>query len=54
MPRAQVMSLSDAAAERVRELMASKDPPLAGIRVGIKKGGCAGMEYTMDAVAEAD
>ncbi|MEM0907728.1 MAG: iron-sulfur cluster assembly accessory protein, partial [Pseudomonadota bacterium] len=47
-------SLSDAAAERVRELMASKDPPLAGIRVGIKKGGCAGMEYTMDAVAEAD
>ncbi|MEM9221772.1 MAG: iron-sulfur cluster assembly accessory protein [Pseudomonadota bacterium] len=48
------MTLSDAAAERVREIMARQDPPLAGLRVGIKKGGCAGMEYTMDAVEEPD
>jgi len=48
------MTLSEAAAARVRELMTSADPPLAGLRVGIKKGGCAGMEYTMAAVAEPD
>jgi iron-sulfur cluster assembly protein len=54
MPLSAVMTLSEVAAARVRELMAQSDPPLAGLRVGIKKGGCAGMEYTMDAVAEAD
>lgn len=53
MPRPAVMTLSDTAAERVREIMARQEPPLAGLRVGIKKGGCAGMEYTMDAVSEA-
>ncbi|MEM7694343.1 MAG: iron-sulfur cluster assembly accessory protein [Pseudomonadota bacterium] len=51
---AAIMSLSPEAAERVRDLMAQREPPLAGIRVGIKKGGCAGMEYTMDAVEAAD
>ncbi|GAB5376213.1 MAG: Fe-S cluster assembly scaffold SufA [Acuticoccus sp.] len=54
MSRPAVMTLTDAAADRVREIMSRQDPPLAGLRVGIKKGGCAGMEYTMDAVAEAD
>ena len=54
MPFPAVMTLTDAASERVREIMAKQDPPLAGLRVGIKKGGCAGMEYTMDAVAEPD
>ena len=54
MPRPAVMTLSDHAATRVRDLMAASDPPLAGLRVGIKKGGCAGMEYTMDAVSEPD
>ena len=49
-----VMTISDDAAARVREIMTRADPPLAGLRVGIKKGGCAGMEYTMDAVAEPD
>jgi iron-sulfur cluster assembly protein len=48
------MTLSDEAAGRVRDIMNNADPPLAGLRVGIKKGGCAGMEYTMDAVAEPD
>ncbi|MBN8941366.1 MAG: iron-sulfur cluster assembly accessory protein [Rhizobiales bacterium] len=42
------MRLTDAAADRVRALMASADKPEAGLRVGIKKGGCAGMEYTME------
>lgn len=54
MPRPAVMTLSDSAAERVREIMTRQDPPIAGLRVGIKKGGCAGMEYTMDAVTEPD
>ncbi len=54
MPLPAVMTLTDAAASRVREIMAQRDPPIAGLRVGIKKGGCAGMEYTMDAVSEPD
>ncbi|MCX2722812.1 Fe-S cluster assembly scaffold SufA [Roseibium salinum] len=49
----QVMTLTDAAAERVRELVESSDKNATGLRVGIKKGGCAGMEYTMDLVDEA-
>jgi iron-sulfur cluster assembly protein len=49
----QVMTLTDAAAKRVRELVENSDTAAAGLRVGIKKGGCAGMEYTMDMVEEA-
>jgi len=52
--RLQVMSLSDAAAERVREIIEDSDRAIAGLRVGVKKGGCAGMEYTMDYVEAAD
>ena len=42
------MSLSDAASARVREIIAKSERPLAGLRVGVKNGGCAGMEYTME------
>lgn len=49
----QVMTLTDAAADRVKELVENSDKNAAGLRVGIKKGGCAGMEYTMDLVEEA-
>ncbi|MTH95640.1 Fe-S cluster assembly scaffold SufA [Roseibium sp. RKSG952] len=49
----QVMTLTDAAAERVQELVENADGEAIGLRVGIKKGGCAGMEYTMDLVGEA-
>lgn len=49
----QVMTLTDGAAERVRDLVANADKDMMGLRVGIKKGGCAGMEYTMDLVDEA-
>ncbi|CFX00873.1 conserved protein of unknown function [Candidatus Filomicrobium marinum] len=45
-PRPQVMTLTDAAAKRVSEIMAQK-PNIVGLRLGVKKGGCAGMEYTM-------
>jgi iron-sulfur cluster assembly protein len=46
-----VISLTDAAATRVREIVASRESA-RGVRVGIKKGGCAGMEYTVDLVTE--
>ena len=49
----QVMTMTDAAAERVRELVENADGHVLGLRIGIKKGGCAGMEYTMDLVEEA-
>jgi iron-sulfur cluster assembly protein len=44
------MHLTERAAERVRELMANAAKPLAGVRVGVAKGGCAGMEYTLEGV----
>ena len=47
-PRPQVMKLTDAAATRIRDLMAKSDRPIAGLRVGVKNGGCAGMAYTME------
>jgi iron-sulfur cluster assembly protein len=47
-PRPQVMRLTEAAAQRVRELMARADKPIAGLRVGVKNGGCAGMSYTVE------
>ena len=49
--RPQAMKLTDAAALRVREIMSKSDKPVAGLRIGVKNGGCAGMEYTM-AVAD--
>ncbi len=45
----KVMSLSDAAANRVREVVAGSKTPIIGIRVGVKNGGCAGMSYTIEA-----
>lgn len=52
MGRFAVMTLTDAAATRVREIVETRDGAL-GIRVGVKKGGCAGMEYTIDLATEA-
>jgi iron-sulfur cluster assembly protein len=42
------MRLSEAAATRIKELMARSERPIAGLRVGVKNGGCAGMSYTME------
>jgi iron-sulfur cluster assembly protein len=44
--RPQVMTLTDKAAARVAAITASK-PGVIGLKIGVKKGGCAGMEYTM-------
>ena len=56
-PRPKAVSLTDAAAQRVREIMAKADKPAVGIRVGVKNGGCAGQEYTFayaDEIAPLD
>ena len=47
-PRPKVMTMTPAAVERVRKRMAAKGPTVAGLKIGVKKGGCAGMEYTLD------
>ena len=54
MGRFTVMSMTDAAAERVKAITSSKGEGALGLRVGIKKGGCAGMEYTIDLATEAN
>ena len=47
-PRPQVMHLTEAAATRIRDIMAKAEKPIVGVRVGVRNGGCAGMAYTMD------
>ena len=47
-PKPQVVRLTEAAAERIKAVMAKADRPIAAVRVGVKNGGCAGMSYTMD------
>jgi len=46
----QIMSLTDAAAERITEIIEDSDKPVIGLRVGIKNAGCAGVSYTMEYV----
>ena len=53
-PRPKVVSLTDRAADRVREIMAKADKAYAGLRVGVKNGGCAGQEYVLTYAEAAD
>jgi iron-sulfur cluster assembly protein len=53
-PRPQVMRLTDAAAERIKAVMAKADRPVAALRVGVKNGGCAGMSYYMEYADKVD
>lgn len=56
-PGLKVISLTDAAAARIREIMAQTAGdamPALGLRVGVKKGGCAGMEYTFEIARDAN
>jgi iron-sulfur cluster assembly protein len=48
LPSFKVLTLTDAAANRVKDIMAKAERPIAGVRVGVKNGGCAGMSYTME------
>lgn len=47
-PKSNVMSLTDAAVERVRGLLAGSANPKVGLRISVEKGGCAGMSYKME------
>ena len=47
-PRPKVITLSDAAAERVKSIMTAAEQPYIGLRVGVKNGGCAGQEYVLE------
>ncbi len=49
-----IMTINEAAANRVKAIVEKSGPDAKGIRVGVKKGGCAGMEYTVDLVTEPD
>ena len=47
-PRPKVVTLTDRAARRVKEIMAKAETPYVGLRVGVRNGGCAGQEYLME------
>jgi iron-sulfur cluster assembly protein len=53
-PKPQVVRLTEAAAERIKAVMAKADRPIAAVRVGVKNGGCAGMSYTMEYAEKVD
>ena len=48
----QIISLSDNAAARIKEIMSKAEKDLVGLRVGVKSGGCAGMSYIMEYTKE--
>ncbi len=48
------MRLTEAAAARIREIMADAEGQYEGVRVGVTNGGCAGMSYTMDYAEQAE
>src|SRR6202030_4316080 len=53
-PRPQVIRLTDAAAERIKYVMANAAAPVVGVRVGVRNGGCARMSYTMEYAERID
>ena len=53
-PRPKVVTLTERAAERVREILNKSEQPYAGLRVGVKNGGCAGQEYIFEYAEAAD
>ena len=48
----QVITLSDNAANRIKEIMSNNETKSIGVRVGVKSGGCAGMSYIMEYAKE--
>ena len=50
----QVITLSDRAADRVKQIMAKAKEPVIGLRVGVATGGCAGMSYVMEYTKETN
>ena len=47
-PRPQLMTISEAAAARVKELIAQRGKPTAGVRIGVRTKGCSGLSYTLE------
>jgi iron-sulfur cluster assembly protein len=52
--RPKIVTLTDAAASRIAEIMTDADGRYQGVRVGVTNGGCAGMSYTMDYAEKAE
>ena len=50
----QIITLSDNAAQRIKEIMSNAEKDSLGVRVGVKSGGCAGMSYVMEYTKEAN
>ena len=50
----QVITLSNRAANRVKEIIAGAKEPILGVRVGVSSGGCAGMSYVMEYAKKAN
>ena len=44
----QIITLSDNAVQRIKEIMSNTKEPSIGVRIGVKSGGCAGMSYVME------
>lgn len=51
--RPKVITLTDRAAARMQEIMSHAEENFIGVKIGVKNGGCAGMEYTMEYAKEA-
>ena len=52
--RPKAITLTDRAADQVKAIMSKSDKGITGLRLGMKKGGCAGMEYIMDYAIEPE
>ena len=50
----QIITLSNRAAERVKEIISNASEPIVGVRVGVASGGCAGMSYVMEYAKETN
>lgn len=44
----QAIDITDAAADQVKHLLSQRDKESEGIRVGVRKGGCSGLAYTIE------
>lgn len=53
-PRPSVITLTDRAAKHIKDIIARADHEIAGVRIGVKNGGCAGMSYTMEYATARD
>ncbi len=51
-PRPQALTVTEAAAARIRDIIAGSDQDILGLKIGLKNAGCAGMSYTLDYVTE--